>query len=112
MSNPLYPNLNTPAIHSCIARADTGTQLSEELTETALKELSDLKASVKACKEQMERSSNALTEVSNARMKLVDKLCDIRDTLKVAVQDTTSFASDRRQEAIQAILKKHFGLWT
>lgn len=74
-----------------------------------MKELADLKESMKAMKEQMERSSKALAEVSAERMKLVDKLCDIRDTLKSHVKPSNEW-NTLADAAIRKVLTKNFSV--
>lgn len=104
MSNPLHPNLDTPCLEACIDYRDCDTD-----REGAMKELADLKESMKAMKEQMERSSKALAEVSAERMKLMDKLCDIRDTLKPHVKPSSEW-NTLADAAIRKVLAKNFSV--
>lgn len=58
MSNPLHPNLDTPCLEACIDYRDCDTD-----REGAIKELSDLKESVKAMKSLIERLEKRLTSI-------------------------------------------------
>lgn len=110
--NPLNPrnDLSCPNLNRCINQVFGPPIATEKQAEAASEELSRLLEIIKAQREQMERTDKALTNISIHVAKQSDILCNIRDTLKAAMQDTGSFASDRRQEAIKAVLKKNFSL--
>ncbi len=110
--NPLNPrnDLSCPNIHACISQTFHAPIATEEQAEAASEELARLREVIKAQREQMERTEKAMVEYAARDKAHVDKLCDIRDTLKSAMKDTSSFAPDARNAAIKSVLKKHFSL--
>jgi len=107
--NPLDPklDLSCPTLYSAVEDLECEGKAKYA---QAHAELIMLREVIKALREQQARSDKALEDVVMHRKVLVDKLCDIRDTLKVAMKDQTSFATDRRSEAIKEVLRKNFSL--
>jgi septation ring formation regulator EzrA len=71
-------------------------------------ELAQLHDTIKTLREQQERSDKALADVEKSRMILVNKLCDIRDTLKPHLIAETEWSSCLDGD-VRQIFKKHFG---
>jgi len=109
MSNTLHPCLDTPYLNKCIDQVFGPPLATEAEADAARQELAYLKQCVRDMKDQMERSSKALGEVSAERMKSVDKLCDIRDTLKPHLMPLGEWTSGA-ECAIREVLGKHFGV--
>jgi hypothetical protein len=68
-----------------------------------------LEADNKALREQAERSNRAMEGYAKRDKELVDKLCDIRDTLKPHLMPLGEWTSGA-ECAIRQVLGKHFGV--
>ena len=100
-------DLSTPAIDALISEA--GFDGWQVRFDTASEELARLHAVIKAQREQMERTNKAMVEYARRDKELVDKLCDIRDTLKPYMVAYSEWAS-MPEAAIRTVLSKNFSV--
>ena len=99
--------LDCPAIDSLIA--DAGFDGFQTKVSAAEAELARLRRIIKLHREQDKRHQRALASVEKHRRELVDKLCDIRDTLKPHMVAYSAWAS-MPEAAIRTVLAKNFSV--
>jgi hypothetical protein len=97
----------TPNILACIDQVSV--EFGSIVADEALDELLQLKNTIKALREQAERTNKAMVEYAARDKKHVDQLCDIRDTLKPHLMPLGEWTSGA-ECAIREVLGKQFGV--
>ena len=99
----------TPNLHKCINQVFGPPLATEDEAEAAGAELNMLLETIKALREQAERTNRAMVEYAARDKAHVDKLCVIRDTLKPHLMPLGEWTSGS-ECAIREVLGKHFGV--